>query len=292
MDKLRCMQVFVKVVEQGSFSAAARHFDISAVMAGKHIADLEQHLGARLLLRSTRRQQLSEIGAVYYQECCEILARVLAAEQRTEQMQLQPRGHLKIASAMAFGSECLAPAVAEFLKIYPEITLDLDLSDRYVDILAERYDAAIRVGQLSDSNLIARPLQAYDMVICAAPAYLEQHGKPTSLEQLAQHCCLDFLHWKPGTRWGLAQAQQRALVPAPRLRINHGHALKNAALAGLGIIMQARVLLQTELDQGRLVQLFPDLEIPDRTVHLLYPQNQLITPKLRCFIDFILQGFA
>lgn len=292
MDKLRCMHVFVKVVEQGSFSAAARYFGISAVMAGKHIADLEQHLGVRLLLRSTRRQQLSEIGAIYYQECVEILARVQAAEEKTEHMQLRPRGHLKLASSMAFGSECLAPAMADFLQAYPEITLDIDLSDRYVDILAERYDAAIRVGQLSDSNLIARPLRAYDMVICAAPAYLQRHGRPTTLEHLAEHVCLDFLHWKPGTRWSLAEARQRDLVPPPRLRVNSGHALKNAALAGLGIIMQARVLLQSELDQGRLIALFPDLALPERSVHLLYPQNQLLTPKLRCLIDFLLQRFA
>ncbi len=287
MDKLRSMQVFVKVVETGSFSAAAPSFDLSAVMIGKHIAELEQHLGVRLLQRTTRRQQLSEIGERYYQECCEILAKVECAEKLTAQFSGQPRGHLKIACAMAYGSACLTPVVSEFLQAYPAIRLDLDLSDKLVDLLANRYDAAIRVGPLSDSSLIARPLRPYDMVICAAPAYLARRGTPQTLADLAQHECLDFLHWQPGTRWGLASPSQRAQIPPARLRINHSHALKQAALAGFGLIMQARVLLQAELAQGLLSEVLADLPTPAKEVNLLYLQDQFETPKLRSFIEFV-----
>lgn len=292
MDKLRSMQVFVKVVETGSFSAAAPFFDLSAVMVGKHIAELEQHLGVRLLLRTTRRQQLSEIGAQYYQECCEILEKVAQAENLTARFSAEVRGNLKIACAMAYGSACLTPVISDFLQVYPEIRIDLDLSDKLVDLLAHRYDAAIRVGPLSDSSLIARPLRPYDMVICAAPAYLARRGTPQTLADLAQHECLDFLHWKPGTRWALASPLQRAQIPKARLRINNSHALKQAALAGFGLIMQARVLLEAELERGLLCQVLADLPTPAKPVHLLYPQDQFETPKLRCFIDFVLARLA
>jgi len=178
MDKLKCMEVFVATVNAGSFTAAGQAFDISAVMVGKHISQLETLLGTRLLTRTTRRQSLTEIGSEYYEQCRTILAHIKRAEASADEMNNAPRGRLRITSSNSFGSQLLAPALVGYLEKYPEIDVDLVLSDKKLDLVVERIDAAIRIGHLDDSGLIARPLRSYRMLICAAPAYLEKFGIP------------------------------------------------------------------------------------------------------------------
>jgi len=290
MDKLRSMEVFVAVVDAGSFTAAAAQCDISPVMVGKHIQYLESLLAARLLTRTTRRQSLTELGAQYADQCKAILAQIREAESGAAHLRGGARGLLKITSPVSFGSEMLAPALVEYLAQYPEMRADLDLNDRYVDVVEDGYDAAIRIGALEDSSLVARALQPYKMMICAAPAYLKRKGKPRTPTELVHHECLDFLHWTKNVRWRLNG--ELSDIPVSRLRSNNGQALKSAAVAGFGIVMQSEILLATEVAAGRLVPLLEDYLPTPRPMHLLYPRDRQPTPKLSTFIEFMLDRFG
>src|SRR5471032_1008192 len=221
MDKLRSMEIFVAVVDAGSFTAAAQAFEISPVMVGKHVGQLEERLGARLLTRTTRRQSLTEIGRQYVEQCRAILAQIQAAESGAEAMHGSVRGRLKITAPVSFGSEWLGPAMTEYLARHPDVGLDLALNDRVVDIVEEGYDAAIRIGKLEDSGLVARALFPYAMVICASPAYLKRRGKPRTPADLVHHECLDFMDWPQNTRWRLKGGSNAAKIPPARLRANN-----------------------------------------------------------------------
>lgn len=292
MDRLRSMEVFVGVVTAGSFTAAGRAFDISTVMVGKHIAELEQRLGARLLTRTTRRQSLTEIGQRYYEQCRQILAQVQAAESGAEAMRASARGTLKVSAPAAFGAECLSPAMADYLDQHPEVSIELELSNRIADVVEEGLDAAVRIGPLDDSGMIARPLQPHGMVICAAPAYLARHGTPLTPAELARHQCLDFLHWRHQVRWRLDQAVPGVALPVSRFRSNNGQALKRAALAGIGIMMQSELVLADEIARGELVPILRDYVPAPRPMHLIYPRDRQPTPKLTSFVEFVVQRFG
>lgn len=296
MDKLLSMEIFVAVVDAGSFTAASEAFDISPVMVGKHIRFLEHKLGARLLTRTTRRQSLTEIGHQYCERCRVILAEIRAAETGAEAMQATPRGVLKINASVSFGTEWLAPAMTEYLERYPEISLELNLNDRVVDLVEEGYDASVRIGVLEDSGLIARPLFAYKMLICASPDYLARKGTPQTPADLAGHQCLDFMHWNKHVRWKLrnlpGEADTESLIPASRFRSNNGQALRMAALQGFGIVLQSEVLLKADIASGRLVSVLENYTPAPRPVQIVYPRNRQATPKLTSFIDFMLERFA
>jgi len=290
MDKLRSMEIFVATVDDGSFTAAAARFDMSAVMVGKHIAFLEERLGARLLTRTTRRQSLTEIGEQYVEQCRVILAQVRDAESGAEAMRLVPRGRLRITAPVTFGSESLSPLVPRYLAAHPEVSIDLDLNDRTVDIVEDGYDCAIRIGDLDDSGLVARPLKAYRMMICASPDYLKRHGVPMVPGDLARHECLDFMHWKKLVRWRLRG--DGAEVKSSRFRSNNGQSLKQAAVAGFGVVMQAEVMLIEEVRAGRLVSLLEDYVPEPRPMHLMYSKDRQATPKLTTFIEFMMAHFG
>jgi DNA-binding transcriptional LysR family regulator len=293
MDKLRSMEVFVAVVDLGSFTAAADKFAMSAVMVGKHIQALEERLGARLLARTTRRQSLTEIGAQYCEQCRAILAAVAQAETGAEAMRAAPRGRLRISAPVSYGAECLAIALTDYLLEYPDLSIDLDLNDRMIDLVEDGYDVAIRIGELDDhSNLVARRLADYRLTIAAAPAYLAKRGTPQKPMDLMQHDCLEFTHWSRHLRWRLSDGKEVIPLPPSRYRSNSGRALKNAALAGFGIIQQAEVMIAEDLASGALVPILQDYLPTPRPVHLLYPKDRQQTPKLRTFIEFVISRFA
>lgn len=296
MDKLRSMEIFVAVVDVGNFTAAASQFNISPVMVGKHVAELESTLGARLLTRTTRRQSLTEIGAQYVEQCRAILAHIAAAESGAEAMRSRPRGRLKITAPVSFGTEWVGLAMTGYLRLHPDVGIDLSLNDRVVDMVEEGYDAAIRIGRQQDSTMVARPLFNYQMVVCATPAYLEQHGTPRTPDDLARHECLDFMVGSLGVRWRLREQQgkhaaKHAIAPS-RFRANNGHALRMAALQGFGIIMQAEVLLAQDIAAGRLVPILAGYLPAPRPMNLVYPRDRQATPKLTTFIDFMMERFG
>lgn len=294
MDRLTSMEVFVAVVEAGSLSAAAQRFNLSAPMVGKHIRHLEERLGARLMTRTTRRQSLTEVGRHFYERCVGILDEVRIAEAGAEALRAAPRGRLRVSAPVSFGSLRIAPALADYLAAWPEVSVELALEDRVVDLAEEGFDAAVRIGVLKDSELVARPLQPYQMRICAAPSYLARMGTPRRAADLLQHQCLGFTHWSRQGGWsslaGLLAGEEDP--PMCRLISNHGGALRMAALQGVGIVMQAEVLVADDIAAGRLVSLLEDELPPPRPMHLVYPRDRQPVPKLTTFIEFMLSRFG
>jgi len=253
------MAMFARVVERGSF-AAAEGSGMTATMVGNHVRELERRLKGRLLNRTTRSQSLTELGRRFHQRCLDIIALVDAAELDAREMQTCPRGRLRVSCPVMYGTRVLAAILVDYLDRYPEVQVELSLNDRYVDLAEEGFDAVIRVGVLPDSGLIARPLQPSPRIACASPTYLARHGHPRVPSDLAQHNCLALMHasgperdwWfpRPGNT-GTERVSVRGTLDA-----NGGMALREAALAGLGVILQPQMLLQDDLDAGRLVR-FP-----------------------------------
>jgi DNA-binding transcriptional LysR family regulator len=293
VDKFVSMEIFVAVVEAGSLTAAAERFEISSAMVGKHIRSLEARLGTRLLTRTTRRQSLTEIGRQYYEQCRRILADVKDAESLAESMAAAPRGVLKVTVPLTYGVEIFSPAMTDYLSEWPEVTLELDLSNRMTDLVEEGFDAAVRIGQLQDSSFVARPLKPYRMRACASPAYLARAGIPRTPADLAHHECLGFLHWGREGAWRLGgeSAAENALR-AGRFRANNGQALKVAALRGFGLVLQPEALLAREIASGELVSVLEEHLPEGAPVHLVYPRDRRATPKLTSFIDFVIERFG
>lgn len=291
MDKLQSMAIFVDVVSLGSFTAAADAHDISAPMVGKHIRFLEEQLGARLLTRTTRRQHLTEIGRHYVERCRQILEDVRAAESQAAELRAIPRGHLRVSAPVSFGGGPLTAAITDYLRRYPEVSVDLVLSNRLEDLVEAGYDVAVRVGRLADSSFVARELLPYRMQICAAPAYLERAGIPQTPADLAQHECLGFAHWHKTLGWQL-DAHSREEAPSSRFTADNGQALLTAAVNGFGIIMQPHTLLAADVAAGRLVPILEAWLPAPRPMHVLYPQDRRNVPKLTAFVDLVVERFG
>lgn len=293
MDLFDSMKVYVLAVEKGSLSAAAAACGISATMAGNHLRTLEKRLGMQLLRRTTRRQHLTAFGEDYYARCKDILRLVAETDVQAQNLQLAPAGKLRITAPLTFGAEALMPAMAAYLERYPEVSIDVVLSDRVVDLVEEGFEAAIRIGQLPDSSLIARPLAPYRLMICASPDYLARRGTPRQPADLSQHECLSF---SPAAlaHWRLTGHQDDVCsVPVSgRLQVNHGQALRVAALHGMGIVLQPAFLLETDVRAGRLVQLFPTHALPSRPLSVVYLPDRYRSPKLRSFVDFLVERFS
>ena len=290
MDTLLSMRVFVAIVEAGSLSAAAERFSISAPMAGKHLQALEARLDARLIVRTTRRQSLTEIGRAYYERCRRILAEVDAADSLAEAMGATPRGLLRVTVPLTYGVQFVTPAVTEFLAAFEQISVELDLTNRMVDIVEEGFDVAVRIGPLADSSFVARPLKAYAMTVCASPDYLARAGTPLTPADLAGHECLGFVHQGREAGWRLEGEDDATLLrraQSSRFRANNGQALKKAALAGFGLVLQPHALVEDELAAGALVAVLQDFLPKPSPAHLVYPRDTRTTPKLASFVDFM-----
>ncbi|NRR33346.1 LysR family transcriptional regulator [Oxalobacteraceae bacterium] len=292
MDLLDSMKVYVAAVEKGSLSAAATACAISATMAGNHLRALETRLGMRLLNRTTRRQHLTAFGEDYYLRCKEILRLVAETDAQAHNLQMAPAGKLRISAPVTFGTEALMRSLPAYLERYPQVSIDLALSDRVIDLAEEGCDAAIRIGQLPDSALIARPLAPYRLMICASPAYLARRGTPAVPEDLSAHECLSFSAASLAS-WRLSDADgEYRIAVAGRLQVNHGEALRVAALHGLGIVLQPAILMEADVQAGRLVQLFPKHQLSKRPMHVVYLSDKYRSPKLRSFVDFLVERFS
>jgi DNA-binding transcriptional LysR family regulator len=293
MDRLLSMTVFAKAVEAGSFSAAGEALRMSSQLVGKHVQTLEQHLGVRLLNRTTRRQHLTEAGIAFHEHVKIILAEVEAAESMAAMSGGTPRGRLRINAPVSFGVHALARRLPDYLAAYPQVSVDMSLSNRFVDLIDEGFDVAFRVGELSDSGLIARALAPYRLQLCSAPAYLARHPPITEPRDLAQHECLGFSYTELRTRWTFQGPEGDITVPVSgKLMVDSGEALLMAARAGMGILLQPCELVREDLAAGRLVPVLPAYPIPARPFHLLYAPDRRMTPKLRSFIDFAVAAFG
>jgi len=288
MDRLTSMAVFVQVVEKGSFVAAAEQMAISPTMVGKHIRYLEQRLNAPLLNRTTRRQGLTEAGRVFYERCRRLLADADAAEASARALRDSPGGLLRISAPVTFGNRVLTPILTDFLHRHPEVEAEVVLSDRKVDLIEERYEAAFRIGPVADDGLVARALPDYRMTLAAAPAYLAQQGAPSRPEQLGAHSCFGFSQWDGNHFWRLRGPQGEISVPVrPRLRMDSGEGVRRAALAGFGIVLHAEMLLEEDIAAGRLVRVLPGYSPLPRPMHLVYLPERRQSAKLEAFIALI-----
>lgn len=296
MDLFQAMTVYVKVVEAGSMTAAAAACEMSTTMVSNHLRALEQRLGVSLLQRTTRRQQVTEFGQVYYQRCLEVLGLVADSELSAQNAQGNPQGTLRITAPPTFGAECLAPLLADFLQRYPQVSVSLTLGDQLHDLHDGQFDAALRLGNLEPSMLIARPLHDYQLSLCASPAYLARQGIPERPEQLGAHQCLQFLYqagdgWRTTqTRWSMQGPEGPISVAVSgRMVINSAAGLRQAALADMGVVMLPDVLVRQDLAEGRLVKLLADYQLPSRAMHLVYTRDRYQSPRLRAFVDYMVQ---
>lgn len=288
MDRFTSMQVYTSVVELGSFTAAANVFRMSPGMVTKHINAIEKRLDATLIKRTTRRLQVTEVGKAYYESCKEILRKVEDAEAGTAILSGKPKGLLKVTASLWFGSITLTPIVCDYLNQFPDVSVELSLSDRFVDIIDEHFDVAIRIGELSDSSLIARKLATVELSICASPAYLNKHGTPTKPEDLKNHECLGFTNWRSQSGWKVVEkALTNQGMSRSRFDSNNGQALRQAALKGIGIILMPKVLLAPDIQAGRLVEVLKAFTPPSRPVNAVYPKERQTTLKLASFVDYL-----
>jgi len=294
MDRFKSMSVFVQVVDTGGFAAAAAASGMSAGMVGNHIRALESELGARLLSRTTRHQRLTEVGRLYYERCRSILEQIKQADSDARETVTAASGLLRVTAPISFGVQCLAPAISQFLEENPRVEIELTLSDRIVDIVSAGFDMAVRIGELPTSGLVARTLVPYKMAVCASPSYIARRGRPIVPEDLAMHDCLAFGSRRETREWRFVSpdGQVRNVRVGARLNVNNGQALRMAALAGAGIIMQPELLVAADIQDGSLVRLLEEETMPSRPMHVVYQRDTRMPLKLRYFVDFVIRKWG
>jgi DNA-binding transcriptional LysR family regulator len=293
VDRITSMAVFKRAVEDGSFAAAARHFGISPEMAGAHVRSLEKRLGVRLLNRTTRRLHLTEVGTSYYARCASILADIDEAEVEANSLQAAPRGLLRIAAPVTFGIKHLAAAVGDYMMRYPEVIVEVAVSDRFVNLVEEGIDIAIRIGELQESSLIARRLTSAHLVVCAAPAYLRRGGRPETPGDLARQACLIYTETISPSTWRFeGPGGQREIVEVSgRISSTNAEFIHQLALAGHGVIRAPSFSVGMDIAEGRLTALLTDWRSRTLPIHALYPHRPLLSAKVRTFVDFLTERF-
>lgn len=293
MDTLEAMRVFVAVVERNGFSAAAQALDLSTAGVTRQVAALEKRLSTRLLNRTTRRVSPTTTGAAYYAQCVQLLAQFDALEAGIGAQALAPSGVLRVNAPVSYGIARLGPLLASYRVRYPQVQLELSLSDRLVDMVEEGYDVAIRITGQPHPALIARKLADTQLTVCAAPAYLAAHGHPQQPEDLAGHECLGYSYWGGGDSWPLHGPRGEIAVSVRGgLRANNGDVLREAALAGMGIILQPDFLIADALADGRLVRLLPEWEVGPIGIFAVYTSRNHLAPKVRSFIDHLVEALG
>ena len=294
MDRLAAIEAFVRVAELGSFSKAADRLHSSKSVVSRQVGALEAELGARLLHRTTRALTLTEAGRSYFEQAARILAELAAANASVGQLQAAPRGRLRVSAPVSFGFLHLAPAGPDFLDRHPDVEIDLVMNDRYVDLVDEGFDMAVRIGTLADSSLVARRLAPARRTICAAPAYLQARGMPASPDDLKAHECLCYSNLGLSQEWRFVRPDGR---PWPvevrgRLHANNGDALRAAALRGFGLAVLPSFLVGRDFQSGVLVSVLEAFMAQDSGVYAVYPHARHLSPKVRAFVDFLAERFG
>lgn len=293
MDRLTEMEVFVRVVETAGFTEAGKRLGLSKSAVSKHISALETRLGARLLNRTTRRVSPTEIGLAYLDKAKIALNAASDADAMATAMQGAPVGELRISAPLSFGVRYVAPALASFLTTYRDVSARLEFDDKHVELVAEGFDLAIRIGELPDSTLMARKLAETDMIICAAPDYLERNGAPQTIDDLADHDLLHYSLLASGTSWRLrsARGEERTIRAGGRLSINNGDALAQAARDGLGLILTPSFICAEDIASGALIEVLTTHRPAPIGIYAVYPAGKYPQPKLRVFIDHLTDSF-
>lgn len=288
------MRVFTKVVEQGSFARAAQALDMSNAVVTRHVADLEEHLGTRLLNRTTRRLSLTETGHAYLERVLPILQDIDDAEAIASSQSKKPNGTLRIYSQLGFGQLQLAQLLPLYSNKFPEVTLDVTLSDRTVDLVEESYDVGIFIDlQKFDASMIARQLAVAEVLLCASPSYVKRHGTPRTIEEISRHACLNFSYEQLRRHWPVKGPDGTTVnIPVSgKVYSNNGDLLRQCALAGMGIMARPSFTLGDDLTSKRLVRLLPEHHLGELSVMMVYPSRRLLSAKVRSFVDFMAKQF-
>ncbi len=289
MDRLQAITAFVTVVEAGSFARAAERLDASVSAVSRHVAELEAHLDARLLNRTTRRLSLTEAGAAFHERCVQLLADLEEAEQGASQGGATPRGTLKLTCPITYGVRVLAPAIAAFVARHAQVRVDVELSDRAVDLVDEGIDLAVRIGAIRSQFLVARRIGSTTLVCCASPGYLARHGTPRTPEDLSRHACLTYEYAPVRNQWRFASpdGSERAVRVAGPIHANNGRMLVALAAQGAGIALEPDFMVAPEVADGRLVPILGDWTPPAIPIHAAYPSRRHLSAKVRAFVDFL-----
>jgi DNA-binding transcriptional LysR family regulator len=294
MDRFNALATFTKVVELGSFARAADRLSVSTSAVSRQVADLEAHLDVRLLNRTTRRLSLTGAGQAFYERCVQLLADLEETESSVRSTAVEPKGTLRVTCGVTFGERYLAPAIAEFAGLHPQVSFDVDLSDRVVDLVEEGFDLAIRIGPVGNQALVSRRIGSTQFVCCASPAYLERHPAPVTPADLEQHACLGYTYAAVTSAWTFESSDGTRHTPriTPRHRLNNGRMLAELAAAGLGIVLEPDFIVAPEVRSGRLQRLLTDYQPPRSPIAAVYPSRRHLSAKVRSFVDFLAARYA
>ncbi|MHA1567040.1 MAG: LysR family transcriptional regulator [Alphaproteobacteria bacterium] len=294
MDRLTAMEVFTRVSQLGSFTATSLELGMSKSAISRHVKDLEDQVGVRLFNRTTRRVSLTEVGVSYFERCRQILSDVQHLELAANDLHSRPRGTLRVSAPVSFGRLHLASAIPEFLEHYPDVTIDLTLNDRFVDLVDEGYDVALRISeQLPDSSFMLRRIAPCDAFLIAAPAYLRRTGRPLSPGDLRHHNCILDRNMKSLNQWQIKGPNgKRSVNVRGNLIVNSADASRTAAVAGLGVAMLPSFVVEDDVRSGALVRVLEDWHLIHASVCAVYPHNRHLSTKVRVFVDFLAQRFG
>jgi DNA-binding transcriptional LysR family regulator len=293
MDRFLEMKTFAAVVDAGSFVGAADALDMSKAAVSRYVADLEVRLGVRLLHRTTRKLALTEEGRAFHGRCKSLLSELDEAESEITAHSARASGLVKVNVPVSFGILQLAPLWSDFMAANPKVTLDVTISDRFVDLVEEGYDLAVRIGNLPSSTLVSRKLASTRMVLCASPAYLKKHGRPKYPADIAAHAVLAYSLLATGDQWELEGPKGKVSVQVhPVLRTNNGDTCRAAALKHQGIILQPSFLVDADLRSGALVEFMPDYRSVEFGIYAVYPSRQFVSAKVRLLIEFLAKALG
>ncbi|CUJ59456.1 D-malate degradation protein R [Achromobacter xylosoxidans] len=292
MDTLQAMKTFTAVVEAGSFVGAMGLTSLSKAAVSRHIGELEQHLGTRLIQRTTRRLSITSEGQIYYQRAKEILAAIEQAEAEVGFSSQQAQGALRVTAPYSFGVMHLSPLWGRFSAQHPLVTLDLVLSDQVVDIVEEGFDLAVRIARLPDSTLVSRLLARTRMVMCASPVYLADHGALTKPADLLRHDVISYSYWSSGETWSFQGPDGESTVHVhSRIQANNGETCRAAAMAHRGIVLLPDCMIYEDLKEGRLVEIMPEYRSVELGIYAVYPTRKQLPLKVRRLVDLLVQEF-
>lgn len=288
MDKLTSMQVFVRVAKAGSFAGAARDMDMSRAMATKHIMQLENKLGTRLFNRTTRSLSLTDVGESYLVRCQQVLLDIDEMEAVVTHMQTEPRGVLKISAPPVIGAIQIAPALAEFMKFYPELSVEMVLQSNMGDLVDEGIDVGIHLGELEDTSFVARKLVSSSLVVCASQDYLTTFGEPQTPEELLSHSCLVNWAIQPRDQWRFkTESGVKLFKVSGRMNANAADPIRIAAINGLGLVMLPKYIVGRDIQKGKLIEVLQDYALGPLPIQAVYPHRKYLTAKVRIFLDFL-----
>jgi DNA-binding transcriptional LysR family regulator len=294
MSHFEEIKAFTQIVEAGSITAAAERLSLAKSAVSRRLSELEERLGVELFHRTTRKMILTDSVQGFYERSSRILADLEEAENAVSQAHQELSGELRVAAPLSFGVMHLGPAITEFQKLHPAIRFDIDFNDRQIDLIQEGFDVGIRIAELEDSSLIARKLASNSIVVCASPDYLDKYGTPTTPEELIDHHCLTYSYLPNPNQWNFIDmlGQVQTIRVKSSMQSNSGNYLRDAAIAGLGVLRQPTFIAYDQIKKKELVPILQDYEIPSVNAYAIYPPTRHLSQRVRTFIDFLVDRYA